>query len=695
MSEERTRTRRRAQSTTKSYKEYLEEDAPDHPHINKVGRTNSVTDRNNNNINSNNNNHHEESIHDLPPLDPTARPVQLRMIGNYCVERTIGRGQFGKVKLAYHKKVPDMKVAIKIINKTKLDEDTLKMIQREVHIMKLLQHPNIIRLYEVLETPRTLYLIMEYAEGGEVMDFIIAHGKIPEREAKRFFAQMLSAVQYCHSKKCCHRDLKPENLLLDSNMNVKIIDFGLSNLYTPGDLMKTFCGSPTYASPELILRKEYLGPPVDVWSMGVVLFVLVCGYLPFDGHNFVELFNKILKAQYTIPSHVSQACANLIERMLVVEPDQRATIEEIKKHPWLSSVQDCMPDVHVVEISDETKVSQPILMEMESLGFKKEEVVKSLLKNTFDDAAAMYFLLDSKRNQRRVSISFTSSPNIPISSPLTHTPIPATPPTTFSVASPPPSPPTSPILNAAPKPPGKEEGRKTVGFNIQPKEKGEEKNEKKSSGGVHRRAVSEAMKEQVLKAAKAEHERLKLAGAQFSTPQAKPPNFRREPDPLTPTLSHTVTTPTVKHTVGLDDDWSNSPSSDKTHDHKDGEDNIISRSPSRMSSLISNFKSMWRKDRNKQDQPRVVRFAFHINTMSEKSPDAVVTEVQTVLKECGIPYTMKGKFCANCVVEGVHFSIEVCKIPRMSLNGIRFSRISGSAWKYKTIVKDLVVHLKL
>jgi len=230
-----------------------------------------------------------------------------------------------------------------------------------------------------------------------------------------------------------------------------------------------------------------------------------------------------------------------------------------------------------------------------------------------------------------------------------------------------------------------------VVFNVQPKEK----EAGKGSGVVHRRAASEAMKEQVLKAARAEHERLRLA--QFSTPQTKPSNIRKEDDTLTPTLVHTVTTPNVKHTVGLDDDWNNSPASDKhsNADHEEGA--IISRSPSRMSSFISNFKSMWRsKDRGKQqDQPRVVRFAFHVNTMSEKSPDDIVAEVQTVLKECGIPFTMKGKFCANCVVEGVHFSIEVCKIPRLSVNGIRFARISGSAWKYKTIVKDLVVHLKL
>jgi MAP/microtubule affinity-regulating kinase len=639
----------------------------------------------------------EDNSSPIVEEDANGSRVQLRMIGNYCVERTIGKGQFGKVKLAYHKKIPDMKVAIKIINKTKLDEDTLKMIQREVHIMKLLQHQNIIRLYEVLETPRTLYLIMEYAEGGEVMDFIIAHGKIPEREAKRFFAQTLAAVQYCHSKRCCHRDLKPENLLLDSNMNVKIIDFGLSNTFQPDSLMKTFCGSPTYASPELILRKEYLGPPVDVWSMGVVLFVLVCGYLPFDGHNFVELFNKILKVQYTIPSHVSPDCADLIKKMLVVDPEQRATIEQIRKHPWLSSVQDCMPDVHAVEITDESKVNQTVLTDMEALGFNKEQVVQSLLKNTFDDSSATYFLLESKRHLRKFSIS--SMTHQSISSPM------PTPPTTFSMASPPSSPPASPPTASTVAKPATV-GKK-VGFHLA-------KDMEKARGGthtgvtgggsgggsgvVHRRAASEAMKEQMLKQAKAHHEMLKAKEQQvpqFSTPQTKPPSLMKEDSHLTPTLQHTSTAPAVRHTAAPDDDNKQSPPSD----HSDQSESGIARSPSssKMSSFISTFRSMWKhKEKAKEaDEPRVVRFAFHVNTMSDKSPDEIIREVQTILKQCEIPFTIKGKFCANCVVDNVSFSIEVCKIPRLSVNGIRFSRISGSAWKYKTIVKDLVVHMKL
>ncbi|EGG18002.1 mitochondrial processing peptidase alpha subunit [Cavenderia fasciculata] len=202
---------------------------------------------------------------------PTMQQPQ-GIIGNYIIVKTIGRGQFGKVKLGYHRKIPNEKVAIKIINKSKLDQDTLRMVQREVRIMKLLNHPNIIKLYEVIETNRALYLIMEYAGEGEVMDFMIAHGVLSENQARTFFIQIVSAMAYCHSKRAVHRDLKPENLLLDTNRQIKIIDFGLSNVFTPGSYLKTFCGSPTYASPELILRKEYNGPSVDIWSMGVVLF---------------------------------------------------------------------------------------------------------------------------------------------------------------------------------------------------------------------------------------------------------------------------------------------------------------------------------------------------------------------------------------------------------------------------------------
>ena len=176
-------------------------------------------------------------------------------------------------------------------------------------------------------------MVLEYA-GGELFDYIVSHGRMPEDSARRFFQQMICAVEYCHRHKIVHRDLKPENLLLDGRLNVKIADFGLSNIMTDGNFLKTSCGSPNYAAPEVISGKLYAGPEVDVWSCGVILYVMLCGGLPFDDEYIPALFRKIAQGNYTIPTHVSPGAASLIKRMLVVNALQRITVQEIRQDPW-------------------------------------------------------------------------------------------------------------------------------------------------------------------------------------------------------------------------------------------------------------------------------------------------------------------------------------------------------------------------
>ena len=171
--------------------------------------------------------------------------------------------------------------------------------------MKLLNHPNIIRLYEVIDTPQELYLILEYASGGEIFDYLIAHGRMKEKDARKHFRQIVSAIDYCHNLRVIHRDLKAENLLLDDKMNVKIADFGFSNQFSPGQRLNTWCGSPPYAAPELFQGKEYVGPEVDVWSLGGVLYVLVCGALPFDGSNLSKLRAKVISGKFKVPFYMS------------------------------------------------------------------------------------------------------------------------------------------------------------------------------------------------------------------------------------------------------------------------------------------------------------------------------------------------------------------------------------------------------
>ncbi|PHH88486.1 hypothetical protein CDD83_7468 [Cordyceps sp. RAO-2017] len=266
-----------------------------------------------------------------PPLRDRSKAEQR--IGAYKIVRTLGEGSFGKVKLAIHHGT-GQQVALKIIARKKLiSRDMAGRVEREIEYLQLLRHPHIIKLYTVIKTHTEIIMVLEYA-GGELFDHIVQHGRMNESEARRFFQQMLCAVEYCHRHKIVHRDLKPENLLLDDHLNVKIADFGLSNIMTDGNFLKTSCGSPNYAAPEVIGGKLYAGPEVDVWSCGVILYVLLVGRLPFDDEHIPSLFAKIARGTYSIPPWMPTGAANLIKKMLVVNPVQRATIEEIRQDAW-------------------------------------------------------------------------------------------------------------------------------------------------------------------------------------------------------------------------------------------------------------------------------------------------------------------------------------------------------------------------
>ena len=214
----------------------------------------------------------------------------------------------------------------------------VERVAREIHILKLIRHPHIIQLYEIIETPKQLYLIMEYASGGELFDFIVQNQRIKEPEACRFFHQIIAGVEYLHKLGIVHRDLKPENLLLDHRKNIKIVDFGLSNTYKAGETLKTACGSPCYAAPEMIAGKRYLGSNVDIWSCGVILFAMICGYLPFEDPNTANLYKKILNGEYTIPKFVSAESRDLITNILNTDPEKRFKISDIRKHPWFNQI---------------------------------------------------------------------------------------------------------------------------------------------------------------------------------------------------------------------------------------------------------------------------------------------------------------------------------------------------------------------
>ncbi|XP_038564457.1 MAP/microtubule affinity-regulating kinase 4 isoform X5 [Micropterus salmoides] len=318
-------------------------------------------------------------------------------IGNYRLLKTIGKGNFAKVKLARHI-LTGKEVAIKIIDKTQLNPTSLQKLFREVRIMKGLNHPNIVQLFEVIETDKTLYLIMEYASGGEVFDYLVSHGRMKEVEARAKFRQIVSAVHYCHTKNIVHRDLKAENLLLDADANIKIADFGFSNEFTLGNKLDTFCGSPPYAAPELFQGKKYDGPEVDVWSLGVILYTLVSGSLPFDGQNLKELRERVLRGKYRVPFYMSTDCEGILRRFLVLNPAKRCTLEQVMKDKWINTGyegDDLKPHIEPVE-----DYSDPARIEvMVGMGFTPEEIKDSLLNQKYNEVTATYLLLGRKGDE--------------------------------------------------------------------------------------------------------------------------------------------------------------------------------------------------------------------------------------------------------------------------------------------------------
>nr|XP_046260199.1 serine/threonine-protein kinase SIK1 [Scatophagus argus] len=335
-----------------------------------------------------------------------SRPAQGRplQVGFYEIIRTLGKGNFAVVKLAKHK-VTKTQVAIKIIDKTRLNPSNLEKIYREVQIMKLLNHPHIIKLYQVMETKDMLYIVTEYAKNGEMFDHLTSNGRMSENEARKKFWQILTAVDYCHRHHIVHRDLKTENLLLDGNMNIKLADFGFGNFYNAGEPLSTWCGSPPYAAPEVFEGKEYEGPQLDIWSLGVVLYVLVCGSLPFDGPSLPALRQRVTEGRFRIPFFMSQDCENLIRKMLVVDPARRISVAQIKQHRWMladpTAARQTLSHSLTEYNSNLGDYSEPVLGIMNTLGIDRQRTIESLQSSSYNHFSAIYYLLLERVREHR------------------------------------------------------------------------------------------------------------------------------------------------------------------------------------------------------------------------------------------------------------------------------------------------------
>lgn len=329
----------------------------------------------------------------------------INSLSQYTIGNKIGEGMFGKVKIGTHNLTKE-KVAIKILEKSRIKEKADKIrVEREIKILKQMKHINIVQLYSVIQTTTTIYLVMEHSSGTELFQYIINKRRIPEQEAVYYFQQIISGIDYMHQNKICHRDIKPENMILETNKTIKIIDFGLSNTFGKSEYLSTACGSPCYAAPEMIAGNRYKGSSIDIWSAGIVLYAMICGYLPFEDKNNNELFKKIMEGKYAVPSFVSDSCKDLIKSILNVDYTKRYSINEIISHPWMASEK---PYTHKGLLMNTIviPIDEELIAKMSEMGFTKQDIRMNLLRNKFNNITTTYYLLvKTKTKYNRTSVS--------------------------------------------------------------------------------------------------------------------------------------------------------------------------------------------------------------------------------------------------------------------------------------------------
>uniref|UniRef100_A0A3P9MVW4 MAP/microtubule affinity-regulating kinase 3 n=1 Tax=Poecilia reticulata TaxID=8081 RepID=A0A3P9MVW4_POERE len=716
------------------------------------------------------------SMSRCPNSGSTATSEEQPHVGNYRLLKTIGKGNFAKVKLARHV-LTSKEVAVKIIDKTQLNSSSLQKLFREVRIMKMLNHPNIVKLFEVIETEKTLYLVMEYASGGEVFDYLVAHGRMKEKEARAKFRQIVSAVQYCHQKCIVHRDLKAENLLLDADMNIKIADFGFSNEFTLGNKLDTFCGSPPYAAPELFQGKKYDGPEVDVWSLGVILYTLVSGSLPFDGQNLKELRERVLRGKYRIPFYMSTDCENLLKKFLILNPSKRGSLEQIMRDRWMNvgyEEDELKPYIEPLPDYKDPRRTEKMLR----MGYSQEEIQDSLLNQKYNEVMATFLLLDY-RNSELDELPLKAR----LGNDLSNTNAPSPPHKVQRSVSSNPKPQnrrTTDQSSSYSKRGGQSDNRSTA----------EDSGRKSSSGSSttkvgasplvssDRKKSATPSTNSILSTGTSRSRNSPLAeratlgtgiqnGKDSAAPQRPPgaspsahnissstvsdrTNFPRggvirstfhagqqrgardqqgsayPGGPASPSLSHGNSQARRGHgATGIFSKFTSKfvRNSYEGEGRDEGSRSVLSSTVDKSEKTSGGVLSSSNNDENNSSpgsgntggtgtppanasqkdaaKPRSLRFTWSMKTTSSMEPTEMMREIRKVLDSNSCEYELRERYMLMCVSgnpahdDFVQWEMEVCKLPRLSLNGVRFKRISGTSMAFKNIASKIANELKL
>ncbi|MCJ8749250.1 hypothetical protein PDJAM_G00174320 [Pangasius djambal] len=655
----------------------------------------------------------------------------------YEVYETIGSGGFAKVKLGRHILTGE-KVAIKIMEKKVLGDD-LPRVKTEIEAMKNLSHQHVCRLYHVIETPSKIYMVLEYCPGGELFDYIVAKDRLSEEETRVFFRQIVSALAYVHSQGYAHRDLKPENLLIDEDHNLKLIDFGLCAKPKGGlsyELM-TCCGSPAYAAPELIQGKSYIGSEADVWSMGVLLFALLCGYLPFDDDNCMVLYRKITKGHYKNPHWLSPGSILLLNQMMQVEPKRRLTVRQLLAHPWVMRGYSSPVEWHSTRPLGH--IDEDCITEM-AVTFKrsKQSTIQLVSEWKYDQTTATYLLLLAKKQSGRpVRLRADVTAHDPTCSPVQEIQlkkslhfsdgeeddddvedegtqravlgsmvfpaecydddnawIPLTPRNRQNTHTP-----RKPTCQSSEKRRG-EIGQSPIVDQAKPRPRNGEKRER-TRENKENLAVPNA------------------DGGVFALPAPFTPasNRKSRPNKMAPT------TPVNNNVVQKPVETQKEVVDRRAGEQQQGVKEILVFSPERRSRSLDMagcqvdsgqkrkagkvFGSLERgldkvitmltpsKRKGPRDGPRRIKAQYNVTLTSQNNADQVLNQILRVLPEKNVDYVQKG-YTLKCRTQSdfgkvtMQFELEVCLLQKPEVVGIRRQRLKGDAWVYKHLVEDIL-----